>query len=97
MMLSMTSGKDKYEFHYGKKRYDIFHYAKLGILFKGSLDLISMIPGVEKKKVFNAVDKIQQKLGIEALNDYIIKDDELVRYRIERTLDESIQDYDKKT
>ena len=97
MMLSMTSGnRDKYEFHYGKKRYDIFHYVKVGLLLKGSLDLISMIPGVEKKKVFNAVDKIQQKLGIEALNDYIIKDDELVRYRIERTLDESIQDYDKK-
>jgi hypothetical protein len=67
----------------------------VGLLLKGSIDLISMIPGVEKKTVFNAVDKIQQKLGIEALNDYIIKDDELVRYRIERTLDESIEDYER--
>jgi hypothetical protein len=67
----------------------------VGILLKGSIDLISMIPGVEKKTVFNAVDKIQQKLGIEALNDYIIKDDELLGYRIERTLDESIEDYER--
>ena len=97
MMLSMTSGKGKSEFHYGRKRYDIFHYVKVGILLKGSIDLISMISGVEKKSVFNAVDKIQQKLGIESLNDYIIKDDELLGYRIERTLDESIQNYDKKS
>jgi len=95
MMLLMTSGKGKSEFHYGRKRYDIFHYVKIGLLLKGSIDFISMIPGVEKKNVFNAVDKIQQKLGIEALNDYIIKDDELVRYRIERTLDESIKDYER--
>jgi len=95
MMLLMTSGKGKSEFHSGRKRYDIFHYVKVGILLKGSIDLISMISRVEKKSVFNAVDKIQQKLGIEALNDYIIKDDELLGYRIERTLDESIEDYER--
>lgn len=96
-MLSMTSGKDSYKFSYGKKRYDIFHYAKLGLIFKGTLDLISMIPGVEKKKVFNAIDVIQLKLGIEVLNDYIIKDPELVGYRIERTLDESVKEYERNT
>lgn len=96
-MLSMTFGKSKHEFQYGRKRYDIFHYVKVGFLLKGSMDLISMIPGVEKKKIFNTVDKIQQKLGIESLNDYIIRDDELLGYRIERTLDESIQNYDKKS
>ena len=94
-MLSMTSGKNKTKFSYGKKRYDIFHYVKLGIIFKGSLDLVSMIPGVEKKKVFNAVDKLQQKLGIDVLNDYIIRDDELIKYRIERVLDESVKEYNE--
>lgn len=94
MMLLMTSG-NKHKFSYGKKRYDIFHYVKLGLLLKGSIDIISMIPGVEKKKVFNAVDKIQQKLGIDALNDYIVRDDELIKYRIERTLDESVEEYER--
>jgi hypothetical protein len=91
----MTSGKNKTEFSYGKKRYDIFHYVKLGLIFKGSLDLISMVPGVEKKKVFNTIDKLQQKMGIEVLNDYIIRDDELIKYRIERVLDESVEDYER--
>jgi hypothetical protein len=91
----MTSGKNKTEFSYGKKRYGIFHYAKLGLIFKGSLDLISMVPGVEKKKVFNTIDKLQQKMGIGVLNDYIIRDDELIKYRIERVLDESVEDYER--
>jgi hypothetical protein len=90
----MTSG-NKHKFSYGKKRYDIFHYVKVGLLLKGTIDLVSMIPGVEKKKVFNAVDKIQQKLGIDAINDYIIRDDELVKYRIERTLNESLEEYER--
>lgn len=93
-MLSMTSG-NKHKFHYGKKRYDIFHYVKLGLILKGSIDLISMLPGVEKKKVFNAIDVIQLKLGIDVLNDYIIKDDELIGYRIERVIVNSIQQYEK--
>ena len=96
MMLSMTSVKE-HKFSYGKKRYDIFHYVKLGLIFKESLDLISMIPGVEKKKVFNAVDKLQLKLGIDVLNDYIIRDDELLKYRIERIVRESIEKYERNT
>jgi hypothetical protein len=59
------------------------------------LDTISLIPGVEKKKVFNVVDVVQQKLGIDILNDYIIRDTELITYRIERVLDKSIQEYEK--
>ena len=94
MMLSMTSG-NKHKFSYGKKRYDIFHYVKLGLILKGSLDLISMVPGVEKKKVFNVVDKIQLRLGIDVLNDYIIRDDELIKYRIERVLNDSVEEYEK--
>jgi hypothetical protein len=94
-MLSMTSGKNKTEFHYGKKRRSVFDFVKVGLLLKVPLDVISSIPGVEKKKVFNAVDKLQQKLGIDMLNDYIIQDEELLKYRIERTLDESVEDYER--
>jgi hypothetical protein len=90
----MTSGS-KHKFQYGKKRYDIFHYVKVGLLFKGSIDLVSLILGIEKKEVFNVVDKIQQKIGIDILNDYIIRDDELLKYRIERILNESVEEYEK--
>lgn len=83
-----------FEFKFGKEKKDIFHYAKVGIILKGTIDLISMVPGVEKKKVFNIIDNIQQKLNIEVLNDYIIRDDELLGYRIEKVLNKSIKDYE---
>ena len=74
MMQLKTSGSE-HKFYYGKKQYDIFHYVKVGLLLKGSIDLISMVSGIEKKRVFNTIDTIQQKLNIDILNDYIIKDD----------------------
>jgi len=92
----MTS-ENKVRFRYGKKRYDIFHYVKVGLLLKGSIDLISLVPGVKKEKLFNLVDVLQLKLGIDVLNDYIIKDDELLDYRIRRIVNELIEDYEKKT
>ena len=94
MMRSMTSG-NKHKFSYGQKRRSVFDFVKVGLLLKVPLDVISSIPGVEKKKVFNVVDKLQQKLGIDILNDYIIQDEELLKYRIERTLDESVEEYER--
>lgn len=97
MMLSMTSGKDKTEFSYGKKRLSIFDYAKIGVVLEAVITVATLLPGVDRKKAFNVVDKLQQKLNIEPLNDYIIRDDELIRYRIKRVLDQSIKEYERNT
>lgn len=83
-----------FEFKRGKERKNIFHYAKLGLLLRGSIDVISLIPGVEKEKVFNLVDKLQLSLKIDVLNDYIIKDEELLEYRLKRVITEAIQEYE---
>lgn len=94
MMPSMTSG-NKHKFSFGKKFYNIFDYVKIGFLLEIPLDLISSIPGVSKKKVFNAIDVVQQKIGIDALNDYIIKNDELIKYRIERVVSDAVKEHEK--
>jgi len=86
-----------FEFKYGKEKKDIFHYAKLGLLLKGSIDVISLIPGVEKERVFNLVDRLQLSLKIDVLNDYIIKDEELLGYRLKRVVTEAIQEYENKS
>jgi hypothetical protein len=83
-----------FEFKYGKEKKDIFHYVKLGLLLKGSIDAISFLPGVEKEKVFNLVDRLQLSLKIDVLNDYIIKDEELLGYRLKRVVTEAIQEYE---
>ena len=59
--------------------------------------MISLVPGAKKEKIFNFVDVLQLKLGIDVLNDYIIKDDELLDYRIKRIVNELIEDYETKT
>ena len=83
-----------FEFKLGKEKKSLQEWIKIGAIIHFSLDVISSIPGVEKKKVFNIIDTIQQKLNIEVLNDYIIRDDELLGYRIEKVLNKSIKNYE---
>ena len=83
-----------FEFKYGKEKKDIFHYVKLGLFLKGSIDVISLIPGVEKERNFNLVDNIKLSSKIDVLNDFIIKDEELLCYRLKRVITEAIKEYE---
>jgi len=84
-----------FEFKFGKKKKSLKESIKIGAILHLTLDTVSLIPGIEKKKVFNIVDEVQQKLGIDVLNDYIIQDTELVSYRIDRVLNKAIEEYKK--
>ena len=84
-----------FEFKYGKEKKSLKEWIKIGAIVHLSLDTISLIPGVQKKKVFNLLDEFQRSVGIDSLNDYIIQDPELISYRIERVLDNSIKEYEK--
>jgi hypothetical protein len=82
-----------FEFKIGKEKKSLKDWIKIGAIVHFSLDAISLIPGVQKKKVFNLLDEAQLSVGIDILNDYIIQDSELITYRIERVLDKSIKEY----
>jgi len=84
-----------FEFKRGKEKKPLKEWIKIGAILHLTLDTVSLIPGVDKGKVFNVLDEFQQKLGIDALNDYIIQDDELVSYRIHRVIDKAIEEYKK--
>ena len=85
-----------FEFKFGKEKKTLKELIKIGAIIHGSLDLISLLPGVEKRKVFNLLDVFQLKTGtFEVLNDYIIHDTELISYRIDRTISKSIAEYEK--
>lgn len=87
----------KNQVEFGKKPRDIWHYVRVGLLLKGTIDVISLIPGVEKEKVFNVVDTVQQKLGIDVLNDYIIKDPELLTFRVRRVVSQAIKEHENQS
>jgi hypothetical protein len=84
-----------FEFKYGKEKKPLKEWIKIGAIVHFSLDIISLIPGVQKKKVFNLLDEVQLSVGIDVLNDYIIQDTELITYRIERVLDKAVKEYEK--
>lgn len=81
------------KFKFGRQIFDIKHYARLGILFKGSISLLSLLPGLNEENVFNFIDEMQLFFNIEVLNDYIIRDQDFLKYRIKRTLDKAFQEY----
>jgi hypothetical protein len=83
-----------FEFKLGKEKKPLKEWIKIGAIVHFSLDTISLIPGVEKRKLFNLVDEFQLKLNIEVLNDYIIQDVELLSYRIDRVITKSIEEYE---
>lgn len=87
-----NTNKNQVKFQIGKKQRSIFHYVKVGLLLKGTIDVVSMIPGVKKESVFNVVDVVQQKLGLDVLNDYIIKDPELLNFRINRVISDALKE-----
>jgi hypothetical protein len=84
-----------FEFNLGKQKKSLQEWIKIGAIVHFSLDVISLIPGVQKKKVFNLLDEVQLSIGVDKLNDYIIQDSELITYRIERVLDKSIKKYEE--
>ena len=90
----MSKKYNIFKFKYGKEKRTLKELIKIGAILHGSLDIISLIPGIEKRKLFNFVDELQLKLDIEILNDYIVKDEELLGYRIDRTISKAIDDYE---
>jgi len=82
-----------HRFHFGKKNRSIFDYVKLGVVLDLGLGALSLLPGVDRRKAFNFVDTIQLWTNNDFLNDYIIKNSELLSYRLDRMLDRAISDY----
>jgi hypothetical protein len=82
------------KFEFGKEKRSFSYYVKTGLLIKIPLEIASHIPGISKKQVFNLIDQIQLKFNIDAINDYVIKDEELLNYRIERIVTNALKKYE---
>lgn len=84
-----------WNFQYGNKKRTLREWIQIGALIHLTLDMTSMIPGVEKRKVFNLLDEFQMHLNIKVLNDYIVQDSELVGYRVLRYVETAIKRYEE--
>ena len=84
----------EWKFHFGKKKREILDWVKLGAALNFSIEILSFVPGLDRKRVFNAIDAFQLKGDYDFLNEYIIKDQEFLSYRLERELNRAIRNYE---
>ena len=83
----------KFDFHFGKKETTTYEYAIIGIV----LDLLKAVLiyfGATELQFMELVDEINRKyVNDTKLNDYIINSEVWLESRIERDLDDAIEDY----
>ena len=84
----------EWSFSAGKQRWSFYHHLQIALLLKLPLDVAALVPGISKKALFSSIDALQARFGLEAINDFIIQDEELLGYRIERVVREAIMRYE---
>ena len=82
----------KFNFHFGKKKTTLYDYAVIGF-FLSLLRFFALNLGATEDDFMTFVDELNRKfIKNDKLNDYIIKDEEWLDSRIERDVDNAIED-----
>jgi hypothetical protein len=70
----------------------VIRFAVIGVVLTSLVASVSKCSGIDERSLYDLIDKLQRKYFPNTeLNEYIIKDDKLLRQRIERNVDESIR------
>jgi hypothetical protein len=70
----------------------VIRFAVIGVVLTSLVASVSKCSGNDERSLYDLIDKLQRKYFPNTeLNEYIIKDDKLLRQRIERNVDESIR------
>ncbi len=76
----------------------VINFAIIGIILTSSVGVLTKCTGIDEIHWYDLIDEIQRKYFPNSqLNDYIIKDDKLLKRRIERDVDKAIKDYEDLT
>ena len=89
-------GRGDLPFLMNKKQ--VINFAIIGIILTSSVGVLTKCTGIDEIHWYDLIDEIQRKYFPNSqLNDYIIKDDKLLKRRIERDVDKAIKDYEDLT
>jgi hypothetical protein len=70
----------------------VIRFAVIGVVLTSLVASVSKCSGIDERSLYDLIDKLQRKYFPNTeLNEYIIKDDKLLRQRIERNVNESIR------
>jgi hypothetical protein len=76
----------------------VIRFAVIGIALTTLVSTISRCTGVDEGSIQDIIDEIQRRYFPQTeLNEYIIKDDNLLKRRIDRDVDKAIRDYERLT
>ena len=90
--------KFNWTFKLGRERMKFKDWVKMSIILNVSLDTLALIPGLTRKNVFNFIDYFSQKYNVDSwLNDFVIADEELLSYRVERVVDKALKEHNEKS
>lgn len=90
----------KFNFLFGKRKRSILDWAKIAIILETLIEFLSKWLKIDKKKLWNLVDEIQRELlkrGLidDAVNDYVTNTPDILEQRIERDVDNAIEEYER--
>ncbi len=89
-------GRGDLPFLMNKKQ--VINFAIIAIILTSSVGVLTKCTGIDEIHWYDLIDEIQRKYFPNSqLNDYIIKDDKLLKRRIERDVDKAIKDYEDLT
>jgi hypothetical protein len=84
----------KINFNFGRKPTDIKTYAIIGIILTSVVEIVGRLFRVKEKDLYALIDEINRHFKLnDRLNDYYIKDRELLSQRVERDVDKAIETY----
>ncbi len=84
----------KIDFQFGKKKKNIIQWATFGVILTSLVAFLSQCTGIKEGHIWDLIDEIQRefiKNRDNDLNEYIIKDPELLDRRIKRDVDSAIR------
>jgi hypothetical protein len=70
----------------------VIRFAVIGVVLTTLVASVSKCSGIDEKNLYDLIDELQRKFFPNTeLNEYIIKDDKLLKQRIERDVDKAIR------
>ena len=70
----------------------VIRFAVIGVVLTTLVASVSKCSGIDEKNLYHLIDELQRKFFPNTeLNEYIIKDDKLLKQRIERDVDKAIR------
>ena len=76
----------------------VINFAIIGVILTSSVGVLTKCTGIDEIHWYDLIDEIQRKYFPNSqLNDYIIKDPNLLDRRVKRDVDKAIREYERLT